>query len=220
MLFRPGYLKEGPGIDKNAPKKEGFALFIEILAREFWEIIKLNVFFIISSIPVFTFGMARAAMARSTILMVRDVPNDAWEDYKDAIKENKGVNIVFGLIELACLVGWYFLRERAVKTESPAAVVVSMLFLCLVVAFFQSYWPLQAAIVLSTKATVKNTLLLMVLRPKALVLGLLANAVLLFPCFLTFPLSLPVLLLLPFGLSSFISAWFCWESCEKYLIKK
>lgn len=220
MLFRPGYLKEGPGIDKDAPKKEGIALFIEILVREFWEIIKLNVFFVVSSMPVITFGMARAAMARSTIRMVRDVPNDAWEDYKEAIKENKGTNIVFGIIELACLVGWYFLREQAVKTESPIAVVLSMLFLCLVLAFFQTYWPLQAAIVLSVKAAVKDTLLLMILRPKALILGLLANGLLLFPCFLTFPLSLPVVLLLPFGLSSFISAWFCWESCEKYLIRK
>ena len=51
-MFRPSYLKEGPGIAKDAPEKTGAAWVGETLAREFWQIVKLNVLFL--SIPPFS----------------------------------------------------------------------------------------------------------------------------------------------------------------------
>ena len=42
-MFRPSYLREGPGIDKNAPPKTGLALAAEIFAREFWQIGRAHV---------------------------------------------------------------------------------------------------------------------------------------------------------------------------------
>ncbi len=41
-MFRPSYLKEGPGIAKDAPEKTGAAWVGETLAREFWQIVKLK----------------------------------------------------------------------------------------------------------------------------------------------------------------------------------
>ena len=35
-MFRPSYLKEGPGIAKDAPEKTGAAWVGETLVREFW----------------------------------------------------------------------------------------------------------------------------------------------------------------------------------------
>ena len=74
-MFRPSYLKEGPGIAKDAPEKTGAAWVGETLAREFWQLVKLNVLFLLCCLPVVTFGAARAAMARCTVNMARDVPN-------------------------------------------------------------------------------------------------------------------------------------------------
>ena len=51
-MFRPSYLKEGPGVAKDAPEKTGAAWVGETLAREFWQLVKLNVLFL--SIPSLT----------------------------------------------------------------------------------------------------------------------------------------------------------------------
>ena len=80
-MFRPSYLKEGPGIAKDAPEKTGAAWVGETLVREFWQLVKLNVLFLLCCLPVVTFGAARAAMARCTVNMARDVPNDVWTDF-------------------------------------------------------------------------------------------------------------------------------------------
>lgn len=46
------YSKSGPGIDKNAPKKKGVALYFELFFRKFWELLRINVLYFIFSMPV------------------------------------------------------------------------------------------------------------------------------------------------------------------------
>ena len=102
-MFRPSYLKEGPGIAKDAPEKTGAAWVGETLAREFWQLVKLNALFLLCCLPVVTFGAARAAMARCTVNMARDVPNDAWTDFRAALRQDTVRNLLCGLAELALL---------------------------------------------------------------------------------------------------------------------
>ncbi|MHB8062066.1 MAG: DUF624 domain-containing protein [Ruminiclostridium sp.] len=45
------YNKPGPGVDKDAPKKPSFFIFFEVLKRKFWHLIKINLMFVIFSIP-------------------------------------------------------------------------------------------------------------------------------------------------------------------------
>lgn len=102
-MFRPSYLKEGPGIAKDAPEKTGAAWVGETLVREFWQLVKLNVLFLLCCLPVVTFGAARAAMARCTVNMARDVPNDVWTDFLAALRQDTVRNLLCGLAELALL---------------------------------------------------------------------------------------------------------------------
>lgn len=51
MGFFNNYLKEGPGIDKNAPKKKGIFLFFEVFFRKFFKLIKAGIFYFLESIP-------------------------------------------------------------------------------------------------------------------------------------------------------------------------
>ncbi len=46
--LRDMWTREGPGIAKDAPKRTGLALFAEILVREWWEMVKLNILFILA----------------------------------------------------------------------------------------------------------------------------------------------------------------------------
>lgn len=57
------YLKPGPGIDKDAPKKKGIFLFLELFKRKFFKIIQANMLFFAVSIPfiVLTYVFAPTA---------------------------------------------------------------------------------------------------------------------------------------------------------------
>lgn len=50
-LFGGGYMKEGPGVDKNAPKKKGLFLYIEVLTRKFTKLISAGFLHFLISLP-------------------------------------------------------------------------------------------------------------------------------------------------------------------------
>lgn len=218
-MFRPSYLKEGPGIDKDAPPKTGLRFAAEVFAREFWQIIAVNFLFVVCSLPIVTFGAARAAMARCTVNMARDIPNDVWTDFRRAMRQNFLRNALFGLAELILIVLVFALLHMSAVLNSFFPAVCGMLILCVTVTFFQNFWPLSVAIDLPLGATAANAWLLSLLCYGYTLTVLAVNAVTVLPCVLLFPISLPVCLLLPFGLSSFVSSMLCWSSCKRYIIR-
>lgn len=51
------YSKPGPGVPENAPPKSPFIVFFEILQRKFWNLVKVNLMFVIFNIPALLLGM-------------------------------------------------------------------------------------------------------------------------------------------------------------------
>ena len=218
-MFRPSYLKEGKGIEKDAPPKTGLLLFAEIFAREFWQIMKANILFLLCALPVVTFGAAHAALARCTMNMVRDIPNDVWPDFRRAMREDFARNTVFGLIELGLFALGVALLRTSAALGSFGASVLALMLIGVTAVFFQNFWPMISTLDQTTAVVVRNAWLLSLVR-LGNTLGMLAlNMVILLPCLILFPLSLPVCLLLPFGLSSFCSSFSCWTGCKRYLIR-
>lgn len=82
--LRDMWTKEGPGIPKNAPKKSGLALFADTLAREWWEMVKLNILFILTAIFVVTIPAAIVATARVSVTFVEDRNSYLLRDYVEA----------------------------------------------------------------------------------------------------------------------------------------
>ncbi|MBB4292566.1 putative membrane protein YesL [Rhizobium leguminosarum] len=82
--LRDMWTKEGPGIAKDAPKRTGLALFAEILVREWWEMVKLNILFIVASLLVVTLPAALVAMARVSVALVEDRNTYLLRDFTDA----------------------------------------------------------------------------------------------------------------------------------------
>lgn len=54
-LFGGNYMKEGPGVDKNAPKKKGFFLFWDIIIRKFTKMFGVNILHFAMSIVYLAF---------------------------------------------------------------------------------------------------------------------------------------------------------------------
>ena len=84
--MRDYFLKEGPGIPKDAPKKTGLALFVDILGREWWELVKLNLLFILFSLPLVTLPAAQVAATRICVAMVEDRNCYLWRDFWETFR--------------------------------------------------------------------------------------------------------------------------------------
>ena len=64
------FLAEGPGVPEDAPRKTGLSLFAETVRREWWELIRLNLVFILFSLPLVTLPAAQLAVTRVCVAMI------------------------------------------------------------------------------------------------------------------------------------------------------
>lgn len=80
------YFGEGPGIAKDAPAPTGLRLLAQVLGREWWELIKLNLVFIAFCLPLVTLPAAYFAMSRICVRMIEDrnvyLLRDFWEGFR------------------------------------------------------------------------------------------------------------------------------------------
>ena len=84
MFLRRDYSAPGPGIDPDQPEKTGIARFFEILQLECGDLLKLNVLFVLSCVPLITIPPALFAMNQVVRKMVRDEPVDCFYHYRRA----------------------------------------------------------------------------------------------------------------------------------------
>ncbi|MCI8856732.1 MAG: YesL family protein [Clostridiaceae bacterium] len=219
VWLRPGWLREGPGIDKDAPPKTGLALFFEIFEREFWQILKLNLLFVVCAAPLVTFGPARAALSRCTVNMVRDIPNDVFSDFRRALKQDFRRNAAVGLAELFGI-GLLLAAASLPAVQESAALSAGLFAAALLAALPLGYlWPLLAAVDLPVRAAVRNALGLAFACPQHSLPALGVCALLGVLCFGLFPLSLPLMLFVPFGVGSFTTSFAAWSDIRRLVLQ-
>lgn len=126
---RRGDVKE---IDRNAPPRTGAVLFVEILAREWWELFKLNLLMVLFALPVVTIPAMLAATTRITTTMIRDENHYLWRDFWESFRRE---------FWRATLVGWIFgaavaLGIAAIAVYVRAAAEEPLFVLAVVVSLF------------------------------------------------------------------------------------
>lgn len=215
-LFTPNYVKPGPGIDKDTPPKTGLALFFEIFIREFWALVKLNLLFLLTCIPIVTIGAAVGAMTKVTVRMVRDIPNDVWYDYWRGFRENWKASTVLGLIS-ALVLGGGLLGLFVYPTGSPIWLVTAAALLILTM-FWLYLYPLVTSTTLSFGDCIRDAVLLAMLRfyysfPAALLILALIVLEIAF-----FPLSIPAFLLVGCAIPNFIASFLAWTGIKKHIL--
>ena len=87
-FLSPNFVREGPGVEKGEHQKIGVSLFFQLFVARFWDLIKLNLLFIIYSIPIVTIGPAFGAMTTITMSMVQNKHIFIFSDFHDAFKAN------------------------------------------------------------------------------------------------------------------------------------
>jgi len=128
-FFGRSYMKPGPGVSKDEPRKKGAARFFELLFREFWDFTKLNMLFCLCVIPsaivfllgfiflypsisfiisfflalafAFPIGGALTAYIYYITKMMRDEPSYVWYEFKRKFKENYKQAAPVGMVSTA-----------------------------------------------------------------------------------------------------------------------
>lgn len=109
------YEKEGPGVEKNAPKKRAFIVFFEIYGRKFWNLFYANLLFLLTGLPIVTRGLADVGLTKITRNFAREKHAFVKEDFFETVKRNWKQALSVGIINLvvtALLIfnaGYYFL---------------------------------------------------------------------------------------------------------------
>lgn len=178
-LFDRLYAPDRPDVPRDAPKKTGLALFLAILAREWWELLKLNIVFVLMALAIVTIPAAQAAATRVAVDIVEDrnsyLGRDFMETFRTAFwRASLGGWLILAGQAIALYAVWVYVQALPTAPAFAVPVVVSLAgFVVLSLTGFHFY-PLLVQTDLPLRLVLKNALFLAVLNAGP---GLIAFAV-------------------------------------------
>ncbi len=108
------YMKEGKGVEKDEPQKRGFFRFMDIFFRKFWRFLRLNLIYVLLSIPTFVVVFLLSGLISGNVL------NAGMQNFIAAVLQLPAPDMANP--EFAQLVLWIDLLVR---------LVISILFMAL-----------------------------------------------------------------------------------------
>lgn len=133
------YLAEGPGIAKDAPKPKGLALVLATMWREGFELMKLNLLFVLVCLPVVTIPAAFAALMRVSLTMAEDRNVYLIEDFWTAFRRNAwsatAIGVGFAAVIALCALAARSYFELAVDNAlytAPFVLSISVMVLAFI----------------------------------------------------------------------------------------
>jgi len=168
-LFIGRLAAEEKEIDKNAPAKRGAALFVDILRREWWELMKLNLLMVLFFLPVVTIPAALAGTTRIATAMLRDENHYLWRDFWETFRAEflRATLLGWGLIGLIGIgAGSTVAYARELSSDSlfaiPAVIAAFGTVLLILVASHSLSMMIETD--LPTAKVLRNACLLSVIR--------------------------------------------------------
>ena len=209
-----------PARDGTPPEKTGPGRLFEILQAECGSLVKVNLLFLLSSLPLVTIPPALWAMNQVVRAMVQDQPVRAFADYRRAFCQRPGRSYAAFLLLAAPLVlggcgAGFYLRYAG---ERPVLLLpflfCSTVFLATLLASTYFYGILAAGATLPE--ALRLALKLGVGRPLRALLAVLFGYGLTAAAVLALPLSLIYLLLIGFSLPCLLANFFVRTVLRRY----
>ncbi|MEG0570734.1 MAG: DUF624 domain-containing protein [Oscillospiraceae bacterium] len=223
------YSKPGKGVNKDEPQKKRFFYFFELYFRKFWGLIKLNLLFVLTSLPIVTIGASLSAMSYILRNYNDEKPIFLWADYMKSFKQNFKVSTIVWLIDVVLiflLVQSYFFYSAAVETSWFYYIPLAFIMFFGIVVIFSNFYIylLIASVNLKLKGLIKNAVYLSFLGVKTNVITLIifsAFAIAIFYFGVLFLPFLPfALVLLPvFSTIGFIIVYNSFQYIYKFIAK-
>lgn len=222
-LFFLNYDKEGKGVSKDAPPKEGLELFFDIFMREFTSLIKLNLLFILSCIPIITIGPAIGAITAVTVKMVQDKPSDLAYDFRKAFVKNWKSSFLLSVITFILILILIMIMNFCISLEGIiynimiSFIIVISILLGVILLYI---YPMSVSVDLSLNLIIKNSFLLSILQIKYSLTTFIICIGLIEISYIFMPISLFIIIFFLFSFISFISSFCAWSGIRKYIIKE
>ena len=215
--------RPGPGIPKDAPVKKGLELFWDILFREFFELVKLNLLFCAFCLPIVTIPAACAAMSKITVTMVRDrnhfLWTDFWAEFKTDFKKSTGAGaLVFLGIGAGVFGVWFYSKMLASSTLFYLPLALSCLIVLVLTVMGFYVFPMIALVDLSLKKIIQNSFLLTFVCLHYNLLALVITAGLTLLALSLLPVTLLLFAFLWFALMNFITTFCAYYGIRNYVI--
>ena len=137
-FLKPNFEKEGKGVSKDTPEKTGFALFVDTLIREFWNLIKLNFLFLLFSIPIITIPASFAALTNVSMKIARQQHIFVFYDFKESFKKNWKQSSLLGIIFLLL---FSLITISLIFYSMHHLIIIFYTYLYLFVFLLICYWP-------------------------------------------------------------------------------
>ena len=152
--------KEGPGIEKNAPKKRTFVVFFETYFRNFWKFLPISIVYSLLALPQLTSGLANVGMTHVARNTARDKHSFGFSDFFETIKKNWKQSLAAGIINtfvyIVLLFDVYFFYIQDTKFS---VIALGLTFAFLFVFTIMNYyiWTLIITFSFNLKTVYKNS---------------------------------------------------------------
>lgn len=130
------YNKVGPGVSKNELKKKGIFEFFDIYFSKIGKLILLNIIYVISCLPIVTFGAATAGFTYILRAFVRHKHAFVFSDYIEAIKKNWKQATIFGIIQLFVSAAWFYAVVFYFRASESNFIFLILFGVCIAMGFF------------------------------------------------------------------------------------
>lgn len=219
------YNKEGRGVTKEEVAAESpLKRFGTEFLHRFWQLVLLNVLYLVACVPIITIGPATAAMNYVCRNFSQAKPVSFFTDFIEKCKEHFKQGVAVFLIQLfagALLISSFMMWTSSGWNVSEgwrtAAVIViflvGYLFLC---GSFYLY-PMMVSFDLTVKQLFRNSFILVVTQLWRNIVMLLVAAVLIVVTFLFWPLSFPLPLFLAFTLACYVNNALVYPVLKRYV---
>lgn len=217
VLYNRTHKEEEP-----RPLKTGILRFFQIIWIEFWNLILLNILYVLFCLPIITIPAATAAFTAELCDMVRDRPrmlvHRFWSVFKRDFRQATLLGLI-GLLLFALLIGLltavlFFLPPIFTYLLLPATAIV--LFLCCMAWIY--VYPLLAVTDLPLRHIVKNAFSLSLMCAKHAAAAVVACGLLLYYALLYFPISIPFLLFGVLSILGLICTFAAWAGIRDHVV--
>ena len=210
------------------PQKDdpGWKKFILLFFISFFDLVKLNILFILTAIPVVTIPAAMAALSRGTVILVSGEADYSAADYFSAFRakfrQALPAGIVLFILSISLGLSILMYRSFAETIGTPLmilAVIAGLLLFLLIMAALHVY-RLIALTDLPLRGLINESKRLIAAYSLRTFAAALMGCALEAASFLLFPGSVIFIIFIAFSLISFISSFLLFPAYEEYAVSE
>ena len=221
-FLKPNYTKEGAGVSKNANERPGIVRFFYVIGHRFWQIIVLNIVYLLACLPIITIGPATAGMTYVLRNYSQERHADLFSDFADKCKEHFVKGLLASLLTAVVgLLAWFafnfYTTAEMSSTVRVVALVVTIYIVYMLLSVNFYIYPMMVSFDLPFKKVLRNSWILATYKPLRNILMILFNGVIFFLCFSYFPISLPAILFLAFSICNLFNNFMIYPLLVKYV---